>query len=282
MSEQEQHDTNNTAPHTPDDDQRHAAQSTQASPASSNAPDAAQNDVKGLVLDGSFDDVPTSTKPSNGLEYGAMDNQYPSTYDPYIFGHPDADDALGEAAARAEAERGQTRSQHNANNARNTQQGAPYQTRNQPGQPNGMPYQPYGYGQQGQPNQQSSQQPNGQQQFNFNDPNLINNLNAMNPDDPAQNPLYGHWDPGAIIAFVFALIFPLPVLPAIFGWLSMRRTKVYHMKGYGLAVAAVVINVLFTIAWLYLLISGVSPNEYLNQMLDSMNLGNSGGDSVSA
>lgn len=168
------------------------------------------------------------------------------------------------SAARAQAQRGNEYGQPSQQNAYGQQAGLPYQTQNQPG---------------------SGRQGNGgrnQPPFNLNDPSFINSMNQMNPDDPNQNPLYGHWDPGAIIAFVFALILPLPVLPALFGWFSMRRTKIYHMKGYGLAVAALVINVLYTIMWLYFLVSGVSPTEYLNQMLNTLNNGSGGSDSVKA
>ena len=262
MSEQEQHDTSNGVPNEPND-QHHAAPTAHGERHAIN-PDAAQDDVRGLVLDGRFDDDPPSVGSSNGLEYGALDSQFPATYDPYIYGHPDTDDALGAAAARAQAQRGNEYGQPSQQNAYGQQAGLPYQTQNQPG---------------------SGRQGNGgrnQPPFNLNDPSFINSMNQMNPDDPNQNPLYGHWDPGAIIAFVFALILPLPVLPALFGWFSMRRTKIYHMKGYGLSVAALVINVLYTIMWLYFLVSGVSPTEYLNQMLNTLNNGSGGSDSVKA
>ena len=45
------------------------------------------------------------------------------------------------------------------------------------------------------------------------------------PNDPSQNPLYGHWDSYAIISFVFALFLPVPVIPAVMGAIAMWRTK---------------------------------------------------------
>lgn len=95
MSEQEQHDTSNGVPNEPND-QHHAAPTAHGERHAIN-PDAAQDDVRGLVLDGRFDDDPPSVGSSNGLEYGALDSQFPATYDPYIYGHPDTDDALGAA-----------------------------------------------------------------------------------------------------------------------------------------------------------------------------------------
>ena len=57
-----------------------------------------------------------------------------------------------------------------------------------------------------------------------------------------------------------------------------------RMKGYGLALAAVIINVLYTIAFVWLMINGVSMDDVMNQMLQSLNSSTSGGsgDSVQA
>ncbi len=56
------------------------------------------------------------------------------------------------------------------------------------------------------------------------------------------------------------------------------------MKGYGLALAAVIINVLYTIAFVWLMINGVSMDDVMNQMLQSFNSSTYGGsgDSVQA
>lgn len=50
------------------------------------------------------------------------------------------------------------------------------------------------------------------------------------------------------MSLVFAVLMPVPVLPALVGAISMWRTKKLHMKGHGLALAAVIINVLYTLA----------------------------------
>ena len=109
-------------------------------------------------------------------------------------------------------------------------------------------------------------------------------VNGIDMEDPNQNIFYGRWDAGAIIAFVFALFLPVPIMPAILGALSMRRTRIMRMKGYGLALAAVIINVLYTIAFVWLMINGVSMDDVMNQMLQSLNSSTSGGsgDSVQA
>lgn len=92
---------------------------------------------------------------------------------------------------------------------------------------------------------------------------------GTDPDDPAQNPSYGHWDPYAIIAFIMAIFLPVPLLSAVLGGISIYRTRMLHMKGYGLALAAVVINVLYTLAWLWMITSGVSMDDLTRQMLQS-------------
>lgn len=103
-------------------------------------------------------------------------------------------------------------------------------------------------------------------------------------NDPSQNPVYGHWDPCAIIAFFMALFLPMPVIPALLGGISMYRTRRLHMKGYGLAMAALIINLLFTLAWIWLLANGISLNDFYQQMMPSPSTGGggSGGDGVSA
>lgn len=181
--------------------------------------------------------------------YGAMDNQFPQDYDPYIFGRPDPEPQPAEA----------------------TQAGP---TPAVP-QPNQAPTQPWA-GQQA----QAPQAPGATQQGG----KYPRYVNGIDMEDPNQNIFYGRWDAGAIIAFVFALFLPVPIMPAILGALSMRRTRIMRMKGYGLALAAVIINVLYTIAFVWLMINGVSMDDVMNQMLQSLNSSTSGGsgDSVQA
>lgn len=94
-------------------------------------------------------------------------------------------------------------------------------------------------------------------------------INGVDLDDPAQNPSYGHWDPYAIISFIMALFLPVPFLSAILGGISMYRTRILHMKGFGLALAAVIINVLFTLSWLWMISAGVSMDDLLQQMFQT-------------
>lgn len=72
-------------------------------------------------------------------------------------------------------------------------------------------------------------------------------FNGIDLNDPQQNPIYGHWDFYAIFSFIFALVSSFPVLPALIGCLAIWRTRRFHTRGRGLAIAAVVINVLTTI-----------------------------------
>lgn len=117
-------------------------------------------------------------------------------------------------------------------------------------------------------------------------------VNGIDLDDPAQNPSYGHWDPYAVISFVMALFLPVPLLSAILGGISIYRTRVLHMKGFGLALAAIILNVLYTIGWLWMAVSGVSVDDLTRQMLQSAipslpgdsggTVGTGGADGVSA
>ena len=102
-------------------------------------------------------------------------------------------------------------------------------------------------------------------------------------NDPNQNPLYGHWDSYAIISFILALFFPVPVLSALMGAVAMWRTRTFHMKGFGLAVAAVVINVLYTIAVIWMAFNGYDAMSLYQEALQQLTGGTgSSSDSISA
>lgn len=100
-------------------------------------------------------------------------------------------------------------------------------------------------------------------------------LPNLDLNDPRQNPAYGHWDAYAIMSLVLAVLMPVPVLPALVGAISMWRTKKLHMKGYGLALAAVIINVLYTLAVIWLAMHGLSVADLYNETLQYM-LGGAG------
>ncbi|RYQ01919.1 hypothetical protein PG2089B_0801 [Bifidobacterium pseudolongum subsp. globosum] len=221
----------------------------------SSQPQQAPNGANAAPVDSSGPAAGTqgANQPSYGQylrpAYGAMDNQFPQDYDPYIFGRPDPEPQPAQAS-----QAGPTPAVPQLNQA---------------------PTQPWA-GQQA----QAPQAPGATQQGG----KYPRYVNGIDMEDPNQNIFYGRWDAGAIIAFVFALFLPVPIMPAILGALSMRRTRIMRMKGYGLALAAVIINVLYTIAFVWLMINGVSMDDVMNQMLQSLNSSTSGGsgDSVQA
>lgn len=218
-------------------------------------------------------------------EYGAMRSQYPG-YDPYLYGPPDDDQ-------KNDARSGQSGTQNAAGQGRTGVGPTPGATPPPWGPWGGQPpsgqapygQTPYGqppYGQPGQapgpygpgngaPGQQPAGGPDGGRAHRY--------RNGIDLDDPRQNPLYGHWDPYAIIAFVLSLLFlTVPVLPAVMGGMAMWRTRTFRMKGFGLGLAAVIINVIATLAVLWLTFSGMSPGDLVGQMTGS---GSGGGDDSS-
>ena len=234
---------------------------------------------------------PASDQPQYGqyanLDYGAMRSQFGPNYNPYLYGAPDPDpkDANGDAAQGAQGAQGV------------------------PGNPQGgQQYYPGGYpGAQGQPytpagnpvgNQNPYAQPNGVNGNGVNgnpnrpaDGHTPRYIYGVDVNDPNQNPLYGRWDPYAIIAFVFALIFSVPLLPAIMGCASMWRTRTFHMKGRGFAIAAVIINLITTGVQVWMWMHGISMDDLYAQVLNMYGLNgsgsggsgtSSGGDSMSA
>lgn len=110
------------------------------------------------------------------------------------------------------------------------------------GNPQGGPN-PYGYTPNGGPNN-----PYGFQGFL-----------PFNPDDPNQNPLYGHWDWMSIVAFLlsFSLFFSFLSLPMAF--VSYNRCKTLHMKGKGFAIAAIVLSIVNLIL---LLVATLNPGLF--------------------
>lgn len=209
-------------------------------------------------------------------EYGAMAGQYPG-YDPYLYGRPESETqpANGDAnAGQGQNPNGTPGTSANGGygaygapgygpNQGNYGQPGPYagQPQNQPapGQ-NGYPWP----GQSGQPTQpgmpmQPGQPANGNQGRRF--------RYGIDVDDPNQNPLYGHWDLYAIMSLVFAIFFSaVPLLPALMGAMAMWRTRTFHMKGFGLALAAVIINVLTTLMTLWLMVNGMSAGDLMSQL----------------
>lgn len=186
-------------------------------------------------------------------DYGAMLSQYGPNYNPYLYGAPDPEPKKDDAGEDAQAQ--QRLSQRTP--------GAAY---------------PGGYGQAspyGNPNQPPSAPGNG-----ANDGHTPRYFYGIDVNDPNQNPLYGRWDSYAIIAFVFAIVFSVPLLPTIMGVISVWRTGTFHMKGRWLAVAAIVINVLTTALQIWMWVNGVDVTDLTNQMLNMVGGGSGSGDTM--
>lgn len=115
---------------------------------------------------------------------------------------------------------------------------------------------PRAYGQPGQPGPQGSQGPQagpqGQPGLNGRPQTIAYDqfLRPFNPDDPNQNPVYGRWDMWSIIAFILSFYTYFAFLSLPLAIMAARRDKVLHMKGRGLAIAAIVLSVIGLIVML--------------------------------
>ncbi|MCI1219888.1 MAG: hypothetical protein LKF99_05065 [Bifidobacterium sp.] len=189
-------------------------------------------------------------------EYGALASQFPAGYDPYVFGRPD-DATKTQGASGNAGTAGQQNGGYGSQPVRPAGHDAsgpvsPYNPQNgghEPGRPGGWPVRP-------------------------------RMLNGVNLNDPNQNPLYGRWDSYAVVAFVISL-FNVPVFPALMGGLAMWRTRTFHMKGFWLALAAVILNVLMTLLDIWMLSKGVSTEELYQWMLQQLSGGSGQGGSGS-
>lgn len=196
-------------------------------------------------------------------EYGAMANQYPAGYNPYLYGAPERPSGEQSGTQQSGTSVQQPVAAQTSASAQSSQPTQP-----QPQYPSAWQT-PYG-----QPGVQGRGTQRNMQPVPPHTPRIVNGIDL---DDPNQNPLYGRWDPLSIVSLVCALVLPMPALPAIMGAISMRRTRMFHMKGFWLGFAAVFINVFYTIMVVWLAIHGLSMFDYYQQMLDLMNGGTSGG-----
>ncbi|OZG68905.1 hypothetical protein [Bifidobacterium eulemuris] len=187
-------------------------------------------------------------------EYGANASQYGADYNPYLYGAPDPEPAADSTTSAPPY--GQ-------------QYGAPSMGgQSTPGRQD----QPAQYG------GQNGSYTGGQQWQQPNAPSHTPHyLNGIDLNDPAQNPMYGHWDAYAVISLVLALFFPVPVLSALMGGLAMWRCRTFHMKGFWLGLAAVVINALYTIAVVWMMANGIDAMSLYQQMLNQLQGGGSSG-----
>ena len=188
----------------------------------------------------SSSDAAASSQPEYGQisqpEYGAMSSQLPVGYDPYVYGAPEPE------PQPADAVRQQNTQYQTGQYPSNGQQPMPPYSAN--GQQNPYGANPYG--------------PNPFDPNRYPQRGNLPYLPNLDLNVPRQNPAYGHWDAYAIMSLVLAVLMPVPVLPALVGAISMWRTKKLHMKGHGLALDAVIINVLYTLAVIWLAMLGLS------------------------
>ncbi|MDO5688345.1 MAG: DUF4190 domain-containing protein [Pseudoscardovia radai] len=165
-------------------------------------------------------------------KYGAMASDYPG-WNPYKYGAPDTGRSNdGDSSKGSASRRAASTSSDDARRGTSPHYGA------DPRQ--GMVDQP------GQNGQNGSNGPGNN--------SLWTPMGNIDLDDPHQNPWYGRWDSYAVISFVLSLF--IPILGLVFGVVSMRRTRMFHMKGRGLAIAAVVISVASMLAMAYLVATG--------------------------
>lgn len=212
-----------------------------------------------------------SSKPEYGqlkqVEYGALASQFPAGYDPYVYG------------GRPESSQ-------------------PIQDQRQPPSPQTpTPYGPaqtYGQSPQYGPQRQASHSPEhyrrnpytqetqGRPGYGQRPPGAQRLFHGIDLNDPNQNPMYGHWDSYAILALVLSL-FVMPLFPLIIGGISLWRTRTFHMKGFWLALAAVIINVVVIIIEIWMFTNGTSYAQLYQWMLGQMSSGGTqSGGSVSA
>ena len=214
-------------------------------------------------------------------EYGAMASDYPG-YDPYLYGHPEQPQQPQQPAAPQQPAVPQQAASPGQSGQQNPYGSQPYPG-TRPGQTGTPPYQngPYSNGP-----YQNGPYPNGAAptgpasfgpQQTAPDGHVPDWRYGIDMADPTQNPLYGKWDMYAILALVFTIFF-VPVLPAIMGGMAMWRTKTFHMRGFVVALIAVILNVLLTLTWLWMMISGMNAGDLYSQLLGSMpGSGGSGG-----
>ncbi|MFR0557650.1 hypothetical protein PSRA_0385 [Pseudoscardovia radai] len=162
-------------------------------------------------------------------KYGAMASDYPG-WNPYKYGAPDTGRSNDGDSSKGSASR-RTASLSSDDAARGAS--SPYGADSRQGMV-------------GQPGQSGQNAPGNN--------SLWTPMGNINLDDPHQNPWYGRWDSYAVISFVLSLF--IPILGLVFGVVSMRRTRMFHMKGRGLAIAAVVISVASMLAMAYLVATG--------------------------
>ena len=183
-------------------------------------------------------------------EYGALASQFPSDYDPYLYGRPEAPpleekpDGSGAQSAK-----------HGLHAPGFLQAGGAQPQSNSQQQP-GMSGQSSQLTPSGQPATAGQNAPGYQ-------PRIVHGIDV---NDPNQNPLYGRWDMYAIMSLAFAILM-VPVLPTVMGAMAMWRTKTFHMRGFWLGLAAVIINVAMTLFSMWLMSRGITVDEVYDWLI---------------
>lgn len=176
--------------------------------------------------------------------YGAMQSDYPG-WNPYVYGGPDAkpqESADGKGRGSAAAQ--QLRQPGGAG-----AYGGPGMDGARPGDGQGG-----GYGDARVPGRQDGRSGLNGASGGDGDNIMWTPYGSVNLDDPAQNPWYGRWDSLSVVAFITAFL--MPFVGLVLGLFSMHRTRVFHMKGRGLAIASVVVSVALLVFEFYLVRSG--------------------------
>ncbi len=200
--------------------------------------------------------------------YGAMQSDYPG-WNPYVYGAPDSGSKGAASSANSPAA--------------NAPQALPLNGYGQQGGANGANAGNAGNGRLGSygnapmfPGQQMDGRngaPQGGGDSTGNGNIMWTPYGSVNLDDPAQNPWYGRWDSLSVIAFITT--FFMPFVGLVLGCFAMHRTRVFHMKGRGLAIASIVLSVVLLVFQFYLVRSGM-----YTQLLESIS-GTSGSGSGS-
>ena len=194
-------------------------------------------------------------------EYGALASQFPPDYDPYLYGRPDPPSAPENPDGSGV--QGAVHGLHAPGflhpGGAQSSGGAPHSGSNPP---TGHPVPT------GQPVQAGQNAPGYQ-------PRIVHGIDV---NDPNQNPLYGRWDMYAIMSLAFAILM-VPVLPTIMGAMAMWRTKTFHMRGFWLGLAAVIINIAASLFSMWLMSRGIAVDEVYDWMVTHIQ-GNSNQDGI--
>ena len=232
-------------------------------------------------------DIPGTDKPM----YGQMLSQYPG-YNPYIFGAPDnsSQQSPKEEAGVKEGGENPFSDAYGAqgpSGANGTPGQNPQNFSNPPQNPGQGQYSgqnPY-YGQPPFGNQQSfgsqPQNPYQQNPYGFGYGQSSQNSFAgrqenINTSDPRQNPYYGKVDGLSVIAFV-ASILGIWLVGLPLGIFSLIRVKQLHMRGKGLAIAAIVISCLYIVLDIVLFFMGITDQQIISWLTQKLGAGSGSG-----